>query len=177
MAGVSQKTDRKTTAPPYDWDIWILPLDGESAPRPLFRADRPQMAAQVSPDSRFVAYESCESAAREVFVQSLDPTGAMWIVSTNGGSLPHWSPAGDELFCVALDARLMAVAIRTTDGLEFGSPVALFQAPPGWVGSYTDLSVVPQFVGSDGQRFLFVVPKGAPRLPTMNVVVNWEEAF
>jgi Tol biopolymer transport system component len=160
-----------------DWDIWMLPLDGDLVPRPLVKAERQQLGSKISPDGRFLAYESDESGVREVFVQSLDSSGAKWIVSTSGGTSPHWGPGGDELFYLAPDGRLMAVEIRTAGDLEFGSPVALFDAPPGLAGSYTDLSVVPQLVSCDGRRFLFVVPTGTPEVPTMNVVVNWEEAF
>jgi Tol biopolymer transport system component len=160
-----------------DWDIWMLPLDGDLVPRPLVKVEGQQLGSQISPDGRFLAYESDESGVREVFVQSLDSSGAKWIVSTSGGTSPHWGPGGDELFYLAPDGRLMAVEIRTAGDLEFGSPVALFDAPPGLAGSYTDMSVVPQLVSCDGRRFLFVVPTGTPEVPAMNVVVNWEEAF
>jgi Tol biopolymer transport system component len=160
-----------------DWDIWMLPLEGDRVPRLLVKGEGQQLIGQISPDGRYLVYESDESGARGIFVQSLDSTEGKWIVSTSGGISPHWGSDGDELFYIAPDGRLMVVEVRTTGDLEFGSPRALFQAPAGLTSSFTDLSVVPLLVGCDGKRFLFVVPTGEPRAPKMNVVVNWEDAF
>ena len=44
----------------------------------------------LSPDAKFLAYESNESGRYEVYVQPFPQGGAKWQVSTNGGSQPRW---------------------------------------------------------------------------------------
>jgi Tol biopolymer transport system component len=52
----------------------------------------------ISPDGRFVAYVSDESATREVYVQPLPGPGRRVRVSLNGGTEPRWDPSGNGLY-------------------------------------------------------------------------------
>jgi serine/threonine-protein kinase len=70
-----------------------------------------ERAPTVSPDGRYVAYVSNESGRDEIYVRTFpDVTGGKWIVSTDGGTEPAWSSAGDALFY--RDARDIMVEAR-----------------------------------------------------------------
>src|SRR5438067_2051194 len=66
----------------------------------------------VSPDGRWLAYESEESGARDVYVRPFpNVNDGRWQVSTAGGRQPLWAPSGRELFYLDGDGFLTAAAI------------------------------------------------------------------
>jgi Tol biopolymer transport system component len=153
-------------------DIWALPLAGERKPFPVVQTSAEEGSGQFSPDARWVAYVSNESAGRaEVYVTTFPEPSGKWQISTMGGNQPRWRADGKELFYVAPDLRLMAVPIETgTDGsLLAGQPVALFRTPLlGSVNSRAQYAVAP-----DG-RFLMKAVIPAPNVPPITVVLNWD---
>jgi len=147
-----------------DWDLWVLPLDGESKPTRFVTAPATQRRAQVSPDGKWIAYESSESGSFEVYVQGY-PGGGKWILSSGGGTGPRWRNDGRELFYLAADSSLMSVRIDTDSGFEAGSPTTLFQPPASSLESFE--------VAPDGQRFLLDIPVESQKQPELTIVLNW----
>ncbi len=92
-------------------DLRALPLSGERAPFDIARTSFAELGARVSPDSRWVAYESNETGRLEIYVQPFPGPGPKVQVSASGGRMPRWRPDGGELFYVAPDRRLMAVSV------------------------------------------------------------------
>ena len=147
----------------------------DSAPRPLI-AD-PKYDAKVvalSPDGRWLAYESTESGREEVYVRPFpDVSGAKVAVSTAGGLSPMWSRKGRELFF--LNTAQQVVAVPYTDaGGEFrpGEATTLFPTAGRFFYSGNSRSVD---VHPDGSRFLFL---GLPQVtggPTGDLILieNW----
>jgi hypothetical protein len=88
-------------------------------------------------------------------------------VSTNGGSAPHWSRDGKELFYDGGDF-MMAVPVKSGTNFEMGTPVRLFSTTAsvsgGGGGSFYD-------VAADG-RFLvnLLVERTSP--PAV-VILDW----
>jgi eukaryotic-like serine/threonine-protein kinase len=56
-------------AAPGGWSLWALPLAGDRTPVRVTRGAFNQFAARLSPDGRWVAYESSETGAFAVYVQ------------------------------------------------------------------------------------------------------------
>ena len=77
--------------------IHLLPMAGEHKPTTLL-AEPTAEAAAISPDGKWVAYESAESGRSEIYVRPFPSGAAKWQVSTEGGIRPKWSPNGRELF-------------------------------------------------------------------------------
>jgi len=157
-----------------NFDIWVLPLDGNQKPFPIVQSDNDEVDPQLSPDGKWLAYMSNESGQFEIYVQPVFDrmVGGKRQVSVNGGSFVQWGRDQKELFYIAPDNRLMAVPIRLgSDRLSVQSdnPVALFatrfggawQAPPG-----------PEYVFRDG-RFLMNSALDEPILP-ISVILNWK---
>jgi hypothetical protein len=113
-----------------------------------------------------MAYCSNESGKGEVYVQSFPVSGAKWQISTTGGSNPRWRRDGNELFYLASDQKLMAVAVTGEDSFRAGVPKALFQTREV-VGRYR------YAVTADGQRFLVNTPLEEANIAPITVVLNW----
>ncbi|MDX1396785.1 MAG: protein kinase [Gemmatimonadota bacterium] len=85
-----------------------------------------ELQAELSYEAGWVAYVSDRTGSREVYVRALEGDVRDFPISVGGGTEPHWSPGGDEIFYRNGDA-LMAVQVRT--GPEFavtGEPELLF---------------------------------------------------
>jgi Tol biopolymer transport system component len=128
-----------------------------------FAIDEPH----VSPEGHWLAYTSVDSGEWEVYIQAFHKPGERVRVSVGGGGQPKWRGDGRELFYLARDGRVMAVAIKSGGpSVEVGLPAALFA-----IGSFR-----PDFddyaPAADGQRFLVKVPvRKEPR--RVHVVLDW----
>jgi eukaryotic-like serine/threonine-protein kinase len=142
----------------------VLPLFGDHKPFPLLQTGESE--GRFSPNGRWMAYCSAESGKQEVYIQSFPVSGAKWLISTNGGSNPRWRRDGKELFYLASDQKLMAVAVNGESAFQPGVPKALFQTR----------QVVCRYhyaVTADGQHFLVNTPLEEASTAPITVVLNW----
>ena len=78
-------------------DIWMMPLGGQA--QALIATRAVEWQSTLSPDDRWLAYQSDESGRIEVYVRPFPNVDAgKWLVSTDGGGSPVWSRNGGELF-------------------------------------------------------------------------------
>jgi hypothetical protein len=118
--------------------------------RPLLEAAFNEQGARLSPDGRWLAYESEESGQFEVFVRSFPGAGERRQISKGGGRQPRWRRDGKELFYVSPDRKIVAVDVRTGAAFEAGLPKPLFQTrirPQIEARNHYDVT-------SDGQHFV-----------------------
>lgn len=97
------------------WDIGFSAVGG-GEPRWVPSLQHAEVSPALSPDGRFMAYESNESGAFDIYVRPFPgPAGAKYRVSNGGGREPCWSRDGRELFYRSGGDRpkLMAVAVDT----------------------------------------------------------------
>jgi len=144
-------------------DIMIVDLDDPSGARPLVRTRFSEGGIALSPDGSWLAYQSDETGAWEVYVRRLrdGEGGTRWPVSSAGGTTPRWSPDGTEIFYRNSDS-LYAAPIALGEGRpDVGAPRALFYDG----GSYTGGGRAMFDVHPDGQRF--VVIRGRPDILVM----------
>ena len=105
------------------------PLFGERKPAPFLESGFDKFQARVSPDSRFIAYSTNESGTYQIVVQTFpDTTAGKWQITADGGVEPKWRRDGRELYYLALDGKLMSVAI-SGPGFTAARPAVLFQTP------------------------------------------------
>jgi Tol biopolymer transport system component len=145
-------------------DLWLLPMTGERRPSAFLRTRFNEWNARLSQDGRWVAYVSDESGRPEVYVCNFGNSSERWQISTSGGNAPRWRSDGKELFYVAADSTLMAVAVRSGATFAAGPPTALFKVEAERSSFYD--------VTADGQRFLVNTRTDAQPLP-ITVVINW----
>jgi eukaryotic-like serine/threonine-protein kinase len=163
-------------------DMFTAPIDARGQPPvPMLQSPAQKLAAEISPDGRWLAYQSDESGRHEVFVRPFPNVEAgRRQISTEGGTRPAWSRKGDELFYLNGNDQLSAVIFQAS-GATFmaGKPARVLN------GKYVAGSTTRGYdlrsydVSADGQRFLMLkettgASSSAP-LPTMTVVVNWIE--
>jgi hypothetical protein len=85
-------------------------------------------------------------------------------VSFEGGRKPCWRGDGNELFYLAGDRSLVAVAVRTSPIFQLGREEKLFRT------KLPDVIESTFSVSNDGQRFLLF---SSPDPSTTNVILNW----
>ena len=100
--------------------------------------------------------------------------GERWPVSSNGGTNPHWSRDGKELFFLGATSLMRASVTMSANTVEIGAAETLFDTPfqlQFTLGMSNLFSVSP-----DGQRFLFAVPTDATPTP-LTLLLNWPAAL
>jgi Tol biopolymer transport system component len=150
--------------------FYQLSLAGERKPVTLLTSEFNKDMPRVSPDERWVAYNSLESGRWEVYVATFPAFAEKRQVSGSGGCQPFWRNDGKELFYLTLDGKLMAVEVTGGTRLETALPRVLFQTSVRVSPIYNQYSVT-----ADGKRFLFGEPinQGAEQI---TVVLNWPAA-
>ena len=98
-------------------DILMLSLEGERRVTKVLDREFAERNPEVSPDGRWLAYESDESGQPQIYVRPFPAvTQGMWRVSANGGREPLWARSGRELFYLDPDGTLMAAAVDIAPG-------------------------------------------------------------
>jgi len=84
-----------------------------------------ERAPSLSPDGRWIAYESNETGRNEVFVTDFPRGVQRWQLSRSGGQTPSWRSDGHEVYFSGLEGAT-AVAVADRNGvLEPGPPERL----------------------------------------------------
>ena len=150
-------------------DLWLLPLDGGPA-RPLLNTSFNEAQARLSPDGRWMAYVSDESGTSEVYVRRYPAMDDPQVISAGGGGQPQWRADQKELFYLAQDRSLMAVAVNGSESLSYGPPRRLFRTSIGTAPSAARDSYA---VMSDGQSFLIDGRLDRDRDAPITMMLNW----
>jgi eukaryotic-like serine/threonine-protein kinase len=155
-------------------DIFLLPLDGGGAPRPLF-ADAPdnlRFLPTFSPDGHWIAYVSFYGAGRgQVFITDSPGASKKYQMSTTGGWAPVWAPDGREIFYWSSywGPDFLSVPFASGSPLRPEKPSLLFSRDDMW-GAYSTGRGYD--ISPDGRRFL-MLKRIMPEFRQINVVQNW----
>ena len=139
-------------------DIWIVPVAEGGAPRPFLRTQNYEAYGAVSPDGRWMAYDSDESGHDEIYVQPFPGGGKPYRVSAEGGYVPRWSADGKQIFFLT-PSNDMAAA-RVTGSFATAVPRTLFHLPglvPPPPAFHPWYAVAP-----DGRFLMVVTPTDNP---------------
>jgi serine/threonine-protein kinase len=156
-------------------DIEMVSLGKEHRVTPLAQTTFTERNPDVSPDGRWLAFESDESGRLEVHVRPFpDVDEGRWQVSTSGGTRPRWAPGGRELFYFVEPGRMMVVPVQSGATFAAGNPQLVFE------GRYVASQPGRTYdVSADGQRFLMIKERGAVGQTStareIVVVQNWTE--
>src|SRR5262245_38963232 len=169
------------------FDMFIVDLQATPRrPRPLVATPFNDLNGEISPDGRWLAYQSNESGRYEVYVRPFpDITKARWVVSTAGGTRPAWSRDGRELFYATAQAsgadggevstgEIMSVPVRLAPTFSFGPATVVVKG--GYVAPFAGRTFD---VTRDGRRFLMIKtvrePGEVDRPPQVVVIQHWIE--
>ena len=160
-------------------DLMVLALNGNRTITPLIQTTFNERNAEISPDGRWLAYESDESGQSEVYVRPFPAVNAgRWQVSTAGGRQPLWAGSGREIFHRALDGALLGVSAEVVGerGFRVGTPTTLLEGRYYTGGPFSGRMYA---ASPDGRRFVMIkessgADEGALP-PTIVVVQHWTE--
>jgi eukaryotic-like serine/threonine-protein kinase len=154
-----------------DQRIWVLPLFGDRKPFPLDpKSGYDHGYGAVSPNGRWIAYQSRENGRVQLYVMDFPRAGSKWQVTALDISDFRWRADGKELLFIAQDGNVMAAAIAESGGsFTVTGTRTVFRTPfaNGRLGAIFDVERK-----RDG-RFLEVAPDG--NALSLNVVTNWTE--
>src|SRR6185295_10100450 len=164
--------------PTMGFDLMRLAIDGTRRVTPLLQTKFDERNGIVSPDGRWLAYDSNSTGSFEIYVKPFPNVGGgQWEVSTAGGTRPLWARSGKELFYFGADGALVRVPVEAHGTTwSAGTPTKLLEgryyAGDGASGGRA------YDVSPDGQRFLMIKAAGtdasaAP--PALIVVQHWDE--
>jgi Tol biopolymer transport system component len=152
------------------WEIWAAPLFGDRKTFPV--AQNPhflQGDAALSPDGKWLAYDTDETGRPEVYLMPFLHGGGKWQLSTSGGGCSRWRADGKELFYMSLDNKLMSVEIsEQASSVVIGKVQPLFQANPVPRAPECMYDVTP-----DGQKFVVVTLALEPGSQPLTLTLNW----
>jgi serine/threonine-protein kinase len=165
---VSGSINRTTAA----LSLWITSVATRKSTQWLASAGEIPFA-RFSPDGGWVAYQSNETGAPEVYVRPFPGPGPPIRVSPAGGGRPAWRADGRELFYLTPAGDLMAAPISPARPLEVGTPRLLFR---GVSREPYSMGVEPYDASPDGQRFLLNAENRAPA-PPFTLLAPWRLAL
>jgi len=151
-------------------DVLRVPLAPGGAPQSLAGSQFNEYGSSVSPNGRWIAYQSDETGRPEVYALDLAAAALRRQVTTDGGEEPHWSPDGRELYYRSVN-RLLSAPVLNGPTLRFGNPVPLFE------GVYTSgIETGRSYdVNPKTGRFLLVLPaRELKSAGAIRVVLNWD---
>jgi hypothetical protein len=157
-----------------NYDIWAIALQPDAKPQPFLTTSDNEFSPSLSPDGRFVAYQSDQNGRYEIYVRPYPSGNARWTISTNGGMAPRWNGRGTELFYLE-GLKLMAVPVSIYPGFAPGIPQELFS------GQDIDSKMIKfddalYDVAPDGTRFV-VVRSNQTGTPAIVTEQNWFAGF
>jgi serine/threonine-protein kinase len=119
LGGVANVTGGRDIVGVRRGDTTVVPLAAESYD---------EKAAALSPDGRWLAYESTETGVEEIYVRPFpNVNDGKWQVSGEGGLGARWSRSGDEIFYVSGDREMTAAQVFTDGGtFRVGDRIPLF---------------------------------------------------
>jgi eukaryotic-like serine/threonine-protein kinase len=157
---------------PTVFDVAMFPIPKPGQPpsegRALVNTPSFEFNADISPNGRYLAYQSNASGPFQIIVNPFPLTeSGRWLIGR--GSTPVWSRDGKELFYRDESDRLVAVPVDTS-GATFvpGSPRMLFELVPP-----TSVPDRGFDVSSDGRRFLIVKEHTNIQNPNIVVTLEW----
>jgi len=149
---------------PVTDSVFVLPLDGTSAPQPVaYTTQGGAYQPDFSPDGHWVVYLG---NAGGVFVEPFPVTGEVYRISAQlEGDVPTWSRSGAEIVFPS-SSQFYSVAVHQ------GSPPRF--DPPRLISSQrvANMSGRPYAMAPDGRRFLMRVPTSEHSAGAIHLVLN-----
>lgn len=110
-------------------DLWVLSMDGDKKsdkkPEAFLATPADETHAQISPDSKWIAYTSNLTGRKEVWVRPFPSGLGQWRISpdasTFGGDWPRWNrstPGVTEIFYHSITSSLMGGSYAQPDGFH-----------------------------------------------------------
>jgi len=160
-----------------DQSLYVLSMNDQIV-QPLIANSYQEHFSAISPDGRWIAYESHENGPGQIYVRPFpNVEGGPWQVSSSAGAEPRWNPQGGEIFYGGEgEGSITVVQVQTEPNFSVGMARPLL--PDEYVRGA--LNQKPNYdIALDGERFLMI--KNAEQTgdfvdqTVLTVVDNWFE--
>jgi len=150
-------------------DIFLMSISGKFQPKPLLVTPAYEGGGQLSPDGRWLLYQSSESGQPEIYVRRFPAMDRQWQVSGGGGVHARWSSTSREIYYRS-GQHMIAVAFDAS-GAEpaFGKPTPLFADEYDFGQG---ISIANYDVTRDGR---FIMLRRGTHGSSLRVVIHWTE--
>jgi Tol biopolymer transport system component len=150
-------------------DVFLMSLSGAFEARALIVTPAYEGGAQLSPDGRWLLYQSDASGRAEIYVRHYPALDRQWQVSEGGGVQARWSRNSREIYYRS-GQRIVAVPLDA-NGPDpvFGKPASLF---PDEYDFGAGISIANYDVTPDGR---FIMIRRGANGSKLRAVVNWTE--
>jgi len=115
---------------------------------------------RISPDGRWVTYESDESGTCEIYVRSFPEGGRPWSISRGSGLIPMWSRSGEEIIYLAIGEGLVAATVELSEEVRVSSTRVLLRNVAPFEASAVVRPSASYDVSLDGERLLLIASSG-----------------
>ncbi len=155
--------------PETSGDIFLMSISGAFAPKPLIVTPAYDGGAQLSPDGRWLLYQSDASGRAEIYMRRYPDLDRQWQVSDGGGIQVRWSRNMREIYYRS--GRSLVAAAFNASGTEpvFGKPLTLFTDDYDFGAG---ASIANYDVTTEGR---FIMIRRGTSGGRLRVVVNWTE--
>jgi Tol biopolymer transport system component/predicted Ser/Thr protein kinase len=150
---------------------WKVPLVAGGAASEYIGGGFNKHAERISPDGKWIIYQSNESGQAQVYLESFPERTGKWQVSTAGGLQPRWAGDGRRIYFLSPEDKLMAAEIAfSAAGPQVTKVTERFAVPPSLIAGGNPLDVT-----RDGSHFILNSRK-QDAVSTWNVLLNWTAA-
>ncbi len=157
--------------PETSGDVYLFSLSGAHPPKALISGRGYQGGPQLSPDKRWLLYQSDETGQPEIYVRAYPVLDRGWQVSVGGGVQPRWGAGGREVLYRA-GGPMVAVAFDGRgDAPALGKPQTLFDQAFDYGQG---ISIANYDVSRDGR---LVMLRAEPGVAPFHVIRNWAEGL
>jgi hypothetical protein len=143
-----------------------MALGDDSTPTTIRATRFGERSSTLSPDGRYLAYQSDESGRWEIYIQGLHDNVGRIQLSRSGGVRSRWGRNSELFFWRG--SEVIAVPVRTTPQLEVGDPVVLFDFVRQTSSHSREFDV-----SADGQYFVLTRIPETSKPREIRVVLNW----
>ncbi len=160
------------TSPGLDigWDIMIMDMENNKKISKFIATEHSERHPRISPDDNWLAYEANETGRKEIYITKFPDKGAKWLISTDGGEEPIWSPDGRKLY-YRYRENVFVVEISIDPYFRASKPKILFS------GKYRHSIFGWNYdIHPDGDKFVMV--KGAEidiSRNQVNIIKNFDQ--
>lgn len=149
--------------------IWTVAVAAGSKPSEYIPGESfSKSGARISPDGKWIIYESDESGRAQIYLESFPERTGKWQVSTDGGMQPRWSGDGRRIYFQSPDDKVMAAeVVFGPSGPQVTKISEMFAVPPSLITGGNPLDVT-----RDGSRFVLNARRPDSG-DTWNVLLNW----
>ena len=148
-------------------DIQLISISGSFPERTLVATPAYEGGPELSPDGRWLVYQSNASGRPEIYVRAYPDLERAWQVSEGGGAQTRWSRDGTEIYYRS-DGRFMAATFdEVSTEPRLGRPKVLFADEYDFGPGIT----APNYDVTPDGRFIFL--RRTPSSGRLQVALNW----